>query len=110
MSQRQHPARLPSLQPSSPRTVQHPAARLDLLALQVSEGFLIKVIQLIGRNVQHQTAFKVSVGDRVTGGEPIGVLGSTGNTTGPHVHVEVRTPDGTPIDPYAAFLAHGVTP
>ena len=58
----------------------------------------------------HQTAFKVSVGDRVTGGEPIGVLGSTGNTTGPHVHVEVRTPDGTPIDPYAAFLAHGVTP
>ncbi|MCB0890220.1 MAG: M23 family metallopeptidase, partial [Nocardioidaceae bacterium] len=58
----------------------------------------------------HQMAFKVSVGDRVTGGEPIGVLGNTGNTTGPHVHVEVRTPDGTPTDPYTAFLAHGVTP
>jgi murein DD-endopeptidase MepM/ murein hydrolase activator NlpD len=58
----------------------------------------------------HQSAFKVSVGERVVGGQSIGSLGSTGNTTGPHVHVEVRPLGGDPIDPYAAFVAHGVTP
>ena len=52
----------------------------------------------------------VLAGDRVTGGQAIGSVGSTGNTTGPHVHVEVRPTKDTPVDPYAAFVAHGVTP
>ncbi|MEO9325821.1 M23 family metallopeptidase [Nocardioides sp. C4-1] len=58
----------------------------------------------------HQTDIYVSVGDVVTGNEVIGTVGSTGNVTGSHLHVEVRPGGGDPVDPYNAFVAHGVTP
>lgn len=58
----------------------------------------------------HQTSYLVSVGDVVRGGETIGTVGSTGNTTGPHLHLEVRPGAGDPVDPFTALLEHGVTP
>lgn len=58
----------------------------------------------------HQSAFEVQPGQHVTGGQLIGRIGSTGNTTGPHVHIEVRPGGGNPVDPYPAFLQHGVHP
>lgn len=58
----------------------------------------------------HQSGYAVSVGDTVHGGDLIGYVGSTGNVTGPHVHIEVRPGGGDPIDPYPAFVEHGVTP
>ena len=63
----------------------------------------------------HQTSQTVSVGDQVNPGELIGYVGSTGNVTGPHLHLEVRLPsaagtDGQDVDPYDAFVEHGVRP
>ncbi len=58
----------------------------------------------------HQTSFVVSSGETVHAGELIGYTGSTGHVTGPHLHVEVRPGGGDPVDPYAAFIEHGVTP
>ena len=58
----------------------------------------------------HQSAINVKVGQQVIGGQTIGAVGSTGNTTGPHVHLEVRPGGGDPVDPYQALVVHGVTP
>jgi hypothetical protein len=38
----------------------------------------------------------------ITAGERIGQVGSTGRTTGPHLHFEVRI-DGAPVSPIAAM-------
>jgi len=46
----------------------------------------------------HQSAIYVSEGQVVGRGDLIGALGSTGNSTGPHLHFEVRR-DGDPVDP-----------
>jgi murein DD-endopeptidase MepM/ murein hydrolase activator NlpD len=58
----------------------------------------------------HQTSIGVQPGQVVTGGQQIGTVGSTGNTTGPHLHLEVRPGGGDPVDPEAALKFHGVTP
>lgn len=49
----------------------------------------------------------VSVGEKVEAGEPIGLVGSTGASTGCHLHVEVRL-DGVRTDPMPFFAARGV--
>ena len=51
---------------------------------------------------------KVRAGQRVKRGEVIGYVGSTGKSTGPHCHYEVRR-NGEPVDPVYYFY-NDITP
>ncbi|WP_350258688.1 M23 family metallopeptidase [Scrofimicrobium sp. R131] len=56
----------------------------------------------------HQWAENILVteGQAVTAGEQIGGVGSTGWSTGPHLHFEVRTAADEPVDPVEWLAAH----
>ena len=69
----------------------------NLVVLQHGDGTFSKYA--------HQSKLNVQVGQDVKAGDVIGAVGSTGNSTGPHLHFEVRkgSPDGEVLDP-VAFL------
>ncbi|MCX2922052.1 M23 family metallopeptidase [Streptomyces sp. NEAU-W12] len=58
----------------------------------------------------HQSSISVSVGQQVNTGDVIGRVGSTGNSTGAHLHLEVH-PAGSAsgIDPMAWMQSKGLT-
>ncbi|MCC4246895.1 peptidoglycan DD-metalloendopeptidase family protein [Stappia indica] len=53
----------------------------------------------------HMSRVSVSEGDTVSTGDPLGAVGSTGRSTGPHLHYEVRVND-RPLNPIR-FLRAG---
>jgi len=77
-----------------------------------SFGYQVVIRHADGRYTQyaHLSAISVKAGQTVGGGQRIGRSGSTGNSTGPHLHFEVRTGPGfgSDIDPVAYLRAGGV--
>ncbi len=62
----------------------------------------------------HLSATSVSVGQSVSAGQQVGNVGSTGNSSGPHLHFEVRTHPtdfgvGVFLNPLTYLRSHGVT-
>lgn len=57
----------------------------------------------------HLSGFKIKEGDEVKKGDLIGLVGSTGRSTGPHLHYEIEN-DGEKIDPkkYIQFDLKGL--
>ena len=55
----------------------------------------------------HLSAFDVSPGQWVEPGTIVGRVGSTGRSTGPHLHYETRI-DGEPVDPVRFLRAADV--
>ncbi|MFC9133261.1 M23 family metallopeptidase [Streptomyces sp. NPDC057099] len=58
----------------------------------------------------HLSTYTVPSGTSVKAGDPIARSGNSGNSTGPHLHFEVRPAGGSPIDPLPWLRSHGVDP
>ncbi|GAB2903854.1 transglycosylase family protein [Streptomyces mayteni] len=78
-----------------------------------SFGYEVIVRHADGRFSQyaHLSAISVSAGQPVGSGQQVGRSGSTGNSSGPHLHFEIRTGQafGTDIDPLAYLRERGVS-
>lgn len=76
------------------------AGTVVFAAYNGSYGNLIKISH--GNGVEtwyaHCSSIYVSVGQSVDVGTTIGAVGSTGNSTGPHLHLEIRI-NGVPVNP-----------
>ncbi|QDQ14904.1 transglycosylase family protein [Streptomyces spectabilis] len=77
-----------------------------------SYGYQVVIRHTDGRYSQygHMSALSVKAGQKVVPGQRIGRSGSTGNSSGPHLHFEIRTGPGfgSDVDPLAYLRARGV--
>ncbi|MEU3980321.1 M23 family metallopeptidase [Streptomyces sp. NPDC026672] len=58
----------------------------------------------------HLSSYRVPSGTVVKAGDPIAYSGNSGNSTGPHLHFEVRPAGGAAIDPLPWLRSHGLDP
>lgn len=57
--------------------------------------------------LMHQSVITTTAGTTLTAGARIGDVGTTGNSTGPHLHEQVEL-GGVPVDPVPFMQQHGV--
>ena len=87
------------------------AGRVVFVGRKLGDGLMVELDH--GAGVQsiyaHCSAVKVRVGDFVSFGDVIALVGSSGLSTAPHVHFEVRV-RGEPVDPLKYLLTARLTP
>lgn len=83
-----------------------PAAGTVTWAGPLGGGWGNTVTLAVGSGVRtmlaHLSEVHVAVGDEVARGETVGLVGATGNATGPHLHLELRV-RGAAVDPRSAL-------
>jgi murein DD-endopeptidase MepM/ murein hydrolase activator NlpD len=62
-----------------------------MITIQTDSGWQITFM--------HMDSRAVSVGDQVEQGQYVGASGNTGNSTGPHLHLQVHDSSGKEINP-----------
>jgi Peptidase family M23 len=87
------------------------AGRVTFVGRKLGDGLMVELDH--GAGVQsiyaHCSAVKVRVGDFVSFGDVIAAVGSSGLSTAPHVHFEVRV-RGEPVDPLKYLIMARLTP
>ena len=75
--------------------------RVIVAAWQGAAGKAVTIKTKTGHQVLygHLNQIDVKQGQKVAAGDVIGLVGSTGNSTGPHLHIGVHDKDGKLIDP-----------
>nr|WP_250404946.1 M23 family metallopeptidase [Streptomyces cellostaticus] len=58
----------------------------------------------------HLSSYRVASGTVVKAGQPVAYSGNSGNSTGPHLHFEVRPAGGAAMDPLPWLRSHGLDP
>ncbi|MDX8404724.1 MAG: M23 family metallopeptidase [Mariprofundus sp.] len=76
------------------------AGVISFAGKMVDFGYVVDVEHAYGYKTRyaHMSAIRVKIGDVVEDRQPLGMVGSTGHSTGPHIHFELRH-HGKLIDP-----------
>lgn len=91
------------------RTNSYPGdLRTGLLPGRTGNGIIVNHADGYRTYYGHLHTVRVAVGQRVAPGEHIGAMGTTGNSTGPHLHLEVHL-NGVTTNPYTFLANRGIT-
>jgi murein DD-endopeptidase MepM/ murein hydrolase activator NlpD len=87
------------------------AGRVVFVGRKLGDGLMVELDHGNGvtSRYAHCSAVKVRVGDFVSFGDAIAAVGSSGLSTAPHVHFEVRV-RGEPVDPLKYLITARLTP
>ena len=87
------------------------AGRVTFVGRKLGDGLMVELDHGNGvtSRYAHCSAVKVRVGDFVSFGDVIAAVGSSGLSTAPHVHFEVRV-RGEPVDPLKYLITARLTP
>jgi hypothetical protein len=87
------------------------AGRVTFVGRKLGDGLMVELDHGAGvtSRYAHCSAVKVRVGDFVSFGDVIAAVGSSGLSTAPHVHFEVRV-RGEPVDPLKYLITARLTP
>ncbi len=89
------------------------AGRVIQVGSDPKSGTFVKVRHADGStsSYSHLGHVTVKTGDTIAPGQPLGTVGTTGNATGPVLHLVMRDPNGNLVDPRAALgTRHGGAP
>ncbi len=83
------------------------SGKITIAEYRGAYGNLVEIDHGLGLTTRygHLSSINVTVGQEISKGEKLGVQGSTGRSTGPHVHYEIRMND-RPMNP-SKFLSAG---
>lgn len=73
----------------------------NYIAVEHSDGVVTYYLHM-----KNGTLTSKGEGDNVVTGEYLGVVGSSGNSTGPHLHFQVESPNGGILDPFQNGPCH----
>lgn len=87
------------------------AGRVSFVGRKLGDGLMVELDHGNGvtSRYAHCSSVKVRVGDFVSFGDIIAAVGSSGLSTAPHVHFEVRV-RGEPVDPLKYLITARLTP
>ena len=85
-------------------------ASWNIVAGRTGQGILIRNPDGERQYYGHLSAIQVRPGQKVAVGQQIGLMGATGQVTGPHLHFECWDRRGKMRNPREDFRAHGVRP
>jgi murein DD-endopeptidase MepM/ murein hydrolase activator NlpD len=85
------------------------AGRVIYAGPESGYGRIVKILDWDGTQTWngHMAKYLVKAGDTVVPGQPIALVGSAGDATGPHLHFEVHV-RGAVVDPIPFLAARGV--
>jgi murein DD-endopeptidase MepM/ murein hydrolase activator NlpD len=98
--------------PTGTNLVAMSTGTVDFAGQESGYGNLVKICYWDGTIsfFAHMSSISLSVGDRVGPGELVGLSGNTGDSTGPHLHLEIHPGGGAAVDPLPWLAAHNIAP
>lgn len=84
---------------------------VDSVGVHVKGGYYVSIVDDDGYTYFYYHMIKNSQmvvrGERVEAGQAIGLVGNTGNSAAPHLHLSIVTPDDQFIDPFCVYYRWG---